>query len=99
MDISARAISFRIGLKRAIRVASIRTRREDRSFITSHPLADLGGEGVLATVIDSSSLRAVPLFVPGGRSSSRPVRADAPRKGPSTLAVALALPLALALPG
>ena len=34
MDISARA---------TIRVTSVRMRREDRTSISSHPLADLGG--------------------------------------------------------
>jgi hypothetical protein len=51
-------------------------------------------------VIDSSSLRTVPLFVPGG-CSFVPACAcrHAARKGPSRLAVALALPLAPASPG
>src|SRR2546430_17603120 len=43
--ISARVRShYRTGLERAIWVTSVRTRREDRSSISSHPLADLGGE-------------------------------------------------------
>jgi hypothetical protein len=51
-------------------------------------------------VIDSSSLRTVPLFVPGGRSFIPACACRrAARKGPSRLAVALALPLAPALPG
>ena len=51
-------------------------------------------------VIDSSSLRAVPLFVPGGRSFVPACACRrAAHKGPSRLAVALALPLATALPG
>ena len=51
-------------------------------------------------VIDSSSLRTVPLFVPGGRSFVPTCACRrAARKGPSRLAVALALPLAPALPG
>jgi hypothetical protein len=33
----------RLGLERAIRVTSVRMRREDRSSISSSPLADLGG--------------------------------------------------------
>src|SRR6266581_7453864 len=42
--ISARVRShYRTGLERAIWVTSVRTRREDRSSISSHPLADLGG--------------------------------------------------------
>ena len=44
MDISARAISLAAGLERVIRVTSVRMRREDRSSISSHPLADLGGK-------------------------------------------------------
>jgi hypothetical protein len=35
---------YRSGLERAIWVTSVRTHREDRSAISSHPLADLGGE-------------------------------------------------------
>jgi hypothetical protein len=42
MDISARAISLPDRLQRAIWVTSVRMRREDRSSISSHPLADLG---------------------------------------------------------
>jgi hypothetical protein len=50
-------------------------------------------------VIDSSSLRTVPLFVPGGRSFVPACACKRiARKGPSRLAVALALPLAPALP-
>src|SRR5437773_9480621 len=42
--ISARVRShYRTGLERAIWVTSVRTRREDRSSISSHPLAALGG--------------------------------------------------------
>ena len=42
MDISAPAISLADRPQRAIRVTSVRMRREDRSSISSHPLADLG---------------------------------------------------------
>src|SRR6266850_3219128 len=42
MDISARAISLADRPQRAIWVTSVRTRREDRSSISSHPAADLG---------------------------------------------------------
>ena len=42
MDISARAISLTDRPQRAIWVTSVRTRSEDRSSISSHPLADLG---------------------------------------------------------
>ena len=43
MDISARAFSLADRPQRAIRVTSVRMRREDRSSISSYPLADLGG--------------------------------------------------------
>ena len=44
MDISAPAISLADRpQKRAIRVTSVRVRREDRTSISSHLLADLGG--------------------------------------------------------
>jgi hypothetical protein len=42
MDISARAISLPDRPQPAIRVTSVRRRREDRTSISSHPLADLG---------------------------------------------------------
>src|SRR5881227_1070284 len=42
MDISARATSLTDRLRRAIRVTSVRMRREDRSSISTYPLADLG---------------------------------------------------------
>src|SRR5260370_6314574 len=42
MDISARAISLTDRPQRAIWVTSVRMRREDRTSISSHPLADLG---------------------------------------------------------
>jgi hypothetical protein len=43
MDISARAISLSDRPQRASWVTSVRKRREDRSSISFHPLADLGG--------------------------------------------------------
>src|SRR6185295_16133869 len=43
MDISARATLLAVRPQWAIWVTSVRTRREDRSSISSHPLADLGG--------------------------------------------------------
>src|SRR4029450_7570511 len=46
MDISARAISLADRPQRAIRVTSVRTRREDPTSISSHPLADLGREAL-----------------------------------------------------
>jgi hypothetical protein len=42
MDFSARAISLADRPLWAIRVTSVRMRREDRTSISSHPLADLG---------------------------------------------------------
>jgi len=52
MDISARAASLADRPQRAIRVTSVRRRREDRSSISSHPLADLGMTGMAAPVIN-----------------------------------------------
>ena len=43
MEISAPASSLADRPQRAIRVTSVRKRREDRSSISSRPLADLGG--------------------------------------------------------
>ena len=43
MDISARAISLTDRPQRAIWVTSVRMRREDRTSISSYPLANLGG--------------------------------------------------------
>jgi 4'-phosphopantetheinyl transferase N-terminal domain len=62
--ISARMRShYRPGLKWAIWVTSVRMRREDRSSISCHPLADLGGKQ--NTVLrHRCSLGPVPLFVP-----------------------------------
>ncbi len=45
MDISALAVSLADRPQWAIRVNSVRMRREDRSSISFHLLADLGGEG------------------------------------------------------
>src|SRR5258708_31312325 len=47
MDISARAFSLADRPQRAIWVTSFRIRREDRSSVSSPPLADLGRERVL----------------------------------------------------
>src|ERR1700752_4080709 len=64
---------------------------------SSHPLADLGGE---TTSSIAPHFTAVPLFVPGGRSFVPACACRrAARKGPSRLAVAVALPLASILPG
>ena len=49
MDISAGAISLAERPDRAIWVTSVRTRREDRTSISSCSLADLGGLTALAT--------------------------------------------------
>jgi len=43
MDISARASSLTDRPQRAMWVTSVRMRREDRTSISFHPLADLGG--------------------------------------------------------
>src|SRR5713226_3783690 len=43
MDISARAVSLSDRPQWASWVTSVRMRREDRSSISSYPLADLGG--------------------------------------------------------
>ena len=44
MDISAQASSLGERPQRTIWVTSVRMRREDRTSISSHPLADLGGQ-------------------------------------------------------
>src|SRR5947199_234045 len=54
MDISARATSLTDRPERAIWVTSARMRREDRSSISSHPLADLGGLDASRYIIGSS---------------------------------------------
>src|SRR5258708_37391099 len=59
-------------------VTRVRTRREDRSSISSHSLADLGGEGMLVT---SSIAPPFALFLCSCLTvvpSSPPARADAP---------------------
>jgi hypothetical protein len=96
--ISARMRShYRTGLERAIRVTSVRMRREDRSSIV---VSSSRRPRRVDYVIDSSSfhgcsfVRAWRLFLrPGLRVQTR--RAQ----GPSRVAVALALPLASVLPG
>jgi len=54
MDISAHATLLADRLQRAVRVTSVRMRREDRSPSSSHPLADLGRIRAVGYVIDSS---------------------------------------------
>jgi hypothetical protein len=69
--ISARVrCHYRTGLERAIRVTSVRMRREDRSsIVVSSSRRPRRVRCLFGYVIDRcSSLRAVPLFVPGGRS-------------------------------
>src|SRR5260370_42028455 len=64
MDISARATSLTDRPQRAIWVTSVRTRSEDRTSISSHPLADLGWKLLiglrhrLLRVLRSSFVRA-----------------------------------------
>jgi hypothetical protein len=84
---------YRTGLDRASRVTSVRMRREDRSSISSHPLADLGGIQLVGL-----RHRSLPIlcssFVRAGEAvpSSRPAlvprrRAQGARQGwPSRLA-------------
>src|SRR5215467_6635228 len=61
--ISARLRShYRAGLEWAIWVTRVSRRREDRSSISFHPLADLGGETGLCHC--SLLTGTVPLFVP-----------------------------------
>ena len=76
MDISARATSLADRPQRAIRVTSVRMRREDRTSISSHPLADLGWKLLiglrhrLLLISRSSFVRAKGRsFVPARRTS------------------------------
>src|SRR5258708_17885326 len=63
--ISARVRSrYRTGLDRAIWVTSVRMRSEDRTSISSHPLADLGWKLLIVYVIPCPLYRAFPLYVP-----------------------------------
>jgi hypothetical protein len=72
--------------KRAKRVTRVRMRREDRSSISSRPLADLGGKRDYVIVSPSS----VPLFVPSAVpfvpacSTCRAPRAGAVKAGRSS---------------
>jgi hypothetical protein len=59
MEISARAISLRDRPQRAIWVTSARRRREDRSTISSDPLADLGRERDAAMSWGAAFLRSI----------------------------------------
>jgi len=73
MDISARAISLTDRPQRAIWVTSVRTRSEDRTSISSHPLADLGWKlliGLRHRLLLSFFVRAKGRsFVPARRTS------------------------------
>src|ERR1700730_4897810 len=98
--ISARVRSrYRTGLDWTIWVTSVRMRREDRTSITSHPLADLGWKLLIGLrhrllLIQRSSFvraRAVPSSRPAERRSRR-------AQGRSRPAVALGLRRALAVP-
>src|SRR2546430_704654 len=78
--ISARAISLTDRPQRAIWVTSVRMRREDRTSISSHPLADLGWKLLIGYVIVCSSYRAFlcssqgPFLRPGPQSVDRVAR-------------------------
>ena len=76
MDISARATSLTDRPRRAIWVTSVRMRREDRTSISSHPLANLGWNLLiglrhrLLLISRSSVVRAKGRsFVPARRTS------------------------------
>src|SRR5216684_3296517 len=71
MDISARATSLADRPHWAIRVTSARTRREDRSSISSLPLADLGGLVVSVYVI---ARRHLAFDVQAGQAVASPSR-------------------------
>jgi hypothetical protein len=94
--ISARMRShYRPGLKWAIWVTRVHMRREDRSSISSHPLADLGGKLMQCYVIACSSSVQFLCSCQEAVPPSRPA-VDLRRRaqGPSSLAVALTSPLA-----
>jgi hypothetical protein len=77
MDFSARTTSLTDRPRRAIPVTSVRMRREDRTSISSHPLADLGWKLLiglrhrLLLISRSSFVRAAKgrSFVPARRAS------------------------------
>src|SRR5580704_11782874 len=98
--ISARLRShYRPSLKWAIWGTSVRKRREDRSSISSHPLADLGGKQNVVLRHRLLLIGPVPLFVPGGRSFVPACGSPGRRaEEPSSLAVALTSPLARRFP-
>ena len=77
MDFSAHTTSLTDRPRRVIRVTSVRIRREDRTSISSHPLADLGWKLLiglrhrLLLISRSSFVRAAKgrSFVPARRTS------------------------------
>ena len=95
MDISARAVSLSDRPRWASWVTSVRMRREDRSSISSHPLADLGGKRICYFIITCSLSVQFLCSCQEAVPSSRPA-VDLRRRaqGPSSLAVALTSPLA-----
>jgi hypothetical protein len=100
MDISARATSLTDRPQRAIRVTSVRMRREDRSSISTYPLADLGWKLLIGLRHRLLFISAVPLFEPRAVPSSRPTERRSRRaQGRSRPAVAPGLRLAPMLPG
>src|ERR1700726_1422952 len=99
MDISAHAFSLADRPQRAIRVTSVRMRREDRSSISTYPLADLGWKLLIGLRHRLLFISAVPLFQPRAVPSSRPAERRLRRaQGRSRPAVALGLRLASAVP-
>ena len=89
--ISARVRShYRTGLKRAIWVTRVRMRREDRSSISSHPLADLGGKPIVGLrhlrppYLFSSFVRATRPFLHPGLRLFGASRAGAVKAGRSS---------------
>src|ERR1700726_1959369 len=92
MDISAHAFSLADRPQRAIRVTSVRMRREDRSSISTYPLADLGWKLLIGLRHRLLLIRPVPLFEPRAVPSSRPAERRSRRaQGRSRPAVALGL--------
>src|SRR5712664_1128772 len=75
-------------------------RREDRTSISTYPLADIGWKLLMGLRHRLLLICAVPLFDPRAVPSSRPVERRSRRaQGRSRPAVALGLRLAPALPG
>ena len=90
--ISARVRShYRTGLERAKRVTRVRMRREDRSSISFHPLADLGRKTGLChrSLLDqcSSFVRAVRPFLRPGLHVVRGIARRGRQGWPSRLAL------------